>query len=119
MWRVLVFVMLLGCGSYEITQPETSSAVMPEMHGNRTIRTEEQFRRYVVGQTLMSDGVEMTIGADYSVNGRYRGKPFSGSWEFRKGLFCHSATRDVHSMDRQCFRVTQHEREIMLTLMPE
>ena len=113
----VVFALLSACSGTP-RPPERYPAVETQLYSRQVIDTRGRFEEAIVGHELQGDGVEVTVAPDGVLLGENLGRPFVGSWEYRRGEMCVSLTEDHPdgAADRQCFRTAISGREV--TLVP-
>lgn len=105
MLLLAALALLAGCAAPLQRPPETADATDIRRHDLALIERGGDFRREVVGRSFGGDRAEIVIAPGGALIGTYDGRPFAGSWEFRRGLFCHSMTPKVRrAPDRTCAR---------------
>ncbi|WP_193139301.1 hypothetical protein [Meridianimarinicoccus sp. MJW13] len=109
----LLCAALSACGPAD---PVVLSSDAPVQPGHQELDRGKAFRKAVVGYQLRGDGVDVTVEPDGLLVGTYLGKPFVGSWDYRRGRFCASLQEaDLRrAADRRCFRVVTLGRRVIL-----
>ena len=112
----VVCALLSACGGPRA--PETFSSEETRLYAEEAIDRRRDFRRAIEGQTLRGDGVDVTVLPDGVLVGTALGRPFVGSWRYRRGTLCTSLSEPDprRAADRQCYRAAVNGREV--TLVP-
>lgn len=109
----MLCAVLPACSSGD--RPEFSSESSALSDADELARR-KAFEEAVVGHKLRGDGVDVSVEPDGVLVGTYLGKPFVGSWAFRRGIFCASMTAaDIRKADdTRCFRAVTSGRTLIL-----
>lgn len=111
---VIALLGLAACGSGG-APPDSFSATSTLASDADVIDSKKEFENAVVGHQLRGDGVDVVVAPGGLLVGTQFGTPFSGTWEYRRGLFCHSLTGEVRrAKDRKCFRAAVIGRTVHL-----
>ncbi len=114
-----LILLLAGCSGGMPQPPARAAATDVEMNAIGLVETAGDFRRAIVGQTLRGNGTEVVIARGGALVGTRAGRPFAGTWEFTRGLFCHSMTGEVRrAEDRTCARAVLHRNRVHLAPVP-
>lgn len=107
---------VLSACSDDPYRPDSLDADATRLYSRSDLDRRKEFEEAVVGHELRGDGVEVTVAPDGALIGTHLGKPFLGSWEYRRGQFCVSMTTDNprRAPDRRCFRAAINGREVIL-----
>lgn len=116
MSRFWMLVLLAACAADPARPPEPAPADSIELSNARALESRRAFEAALVGQRLKGDGFEVTVAENGLLIGRRYGQPFAGTWEFRKGVFCHSLSGQTvkRASDRRCLRTAIDGRTVHL-----
>lgn len=92
------------------------AATETRLYAREGLDSRSDFETAVVGHELRGEGVDVTIAPDGRLIGTHLGRPFVGSWEYRRGLFCISMSQAEvrRADDRMCFQAAVSGREVIL-----
>ena len=116
MSRFWILLLLAGCAGETVRTPAPAPADAVEVSSAQALESRRAFESAIVGQRLAGDGVEVTVAENGLLIGRRFGQPFAGTWEFRKGVFCHSLSGEAvkRASDRRCLRAAVDGRTVHL-----
>lgn len=66
------------------------------------VETEAEFREAFADRTFVGDGARFTIHTDGRLTGEIGDSALMGTWYWREGLFCRTATLDGQDLGLDC-----------------